>query len=315
MAGGIAICLLLGSLLLHLAVRRRQRSGHWRGSVRLSAVVTALQYREAWQGKAEINDHKSSTEATLQFVDRGKLYEKCQQFPGILQTPAPGQRLPILFRRDSGEWILRKEARTHWCLLLVLGCACIATGLVLLLGGRSVLAELADYRVEAPNLAGSVVCALIGLASGAGACACIRGLMPDLIRTSVEPFVWMLRFYVLHRYEEIDALCIGILRRECGDDDVSYYPFFQYTVDGTPYRWFPRRQMSRKRYRPGNRYPLYRDPGNGRCALKPTALDLICAPFSLIPIGFFVMLTASLVLCAVGALYIAGIGFVYVLAA
>ena len=52
----------------------------------------------------------------------------------------------------------------------------------------------------------------------------------------------------------------------------------------------------------------------GRCALKPSVLDLASSFFSLIPIGFFVMLILSLLACAVGSLYIAGLGFVYALA-
>ena len=124
----------------------------------------------------------------------------------------------------------------------------------------------------------------------------------------------MVRFYVLHRYEEVDALCVGIIRRESGDDDVSYYPLFQYAAEGGQLHWFPTRQMSRKRYQSGNRYTLYRDPSTGRCALKPTAWDLVTAPLSLIPIGFFSLFVLSLVVCAVGTLCIDGVGFVYVLA-
>ena len=118
----------------------------------------------------------------------------------------------------------------------------------------------------------------------------------------------------LHRYEEMDALCIGIIRRESGDDDVCYYPFFQYSVEGAQSRWFPRRQMSRKRYQPGNWYTLYRDPGTGRCALKPSAWDLTSALLSLIPLGFFVLLVLSLAVCAVGSLWIAALGLVQILA-
>ena len=314
MAGGIAGCLLLGILFLHLAARQYQRSARWRGAVRLPAVVTSVRYQETWRRRAEINDHKSSTEATLRFTDRGTTYEKRRQYPGMVNAPAPGQKIPVLFHRNSGDWTLQTDARTHWRLFLALGCLCITAGVLLLLDGREILSDLAGYHVDAPNLAGSIVCACIGLASGACAYACIRGLMPDLFRSAADPFLWMGRFYILHRYEEIAAQCVGTIRRETGDDDVSYYPLFQYSAGGEQLRWFPRRQMSPKRYLAGTWYTLYRDPETGRCALRPTARDLICAPLSLIPIGFFTGLVLSLAVCAVGALYIAGIGFIYVLA-
>lgn len=315
MAGGIAGCFLLGGLFLYLAVRRYRQRADWRRAVRLLAIVKSVQYQAAWLKKTEINDHKSSTEVTLCFSDQGRTYEKHRQYPGIVNTPAQGQTIPILFRRDSGDWILQKEVRTHWRLFLGLGCLCIAAGLLLLLDGQGILADLAAYQVDAPNLAGSVVCVLVGLTCGVSAYACIRGLMPDLIQTITDPFIWMVQFYVLHQYEEVDALCIGTIWRASGDDDVSYYPFFQYSVNGEQFHWFPKRQMSPKRYQAGNWYTLYCVSRTGRCVLKPTAWDLLSAPLSLIPIGFFTLLILSLAICAVGSLCIAGSGFLYILAA
>ena len=314
MAEGITACFIFGVLFWYLAIRSYRKSARWRGAVRLLAVVTSVQYREAWERKTEINDHKSTTEAALCFADQGMTYERRRQFSGIVHAPAPGQRIPILFVQDSGSWILQKEVRPHWRLFLALGCLCTLVGLLLVLDGRKILSDLACYRVEAPNPAGSIVCMLIGLICGVSAYACIRGLMLELIRTAAEPFIWIIRFYVLHRYEEVNALCTGIIRRESGDDDVSYYPFFQYMSEGGQSHWFPKRQMARRRFQPGNSYTLYRDSETGRCALKPSVLDLASSFFSLIPIGFFVMLILSLLACAVGSLYIAGLGFVYALA-
>ena len=131
--------------------------------------------------------------------------------------------------------------------------------------------------MEAPNLAGSTVCALIGLVCGACAYAWVRGLIPSLLRTAAEPVVWLLKARVLHRFEEVDAQCVGIIWRETGDEDVSYYPFFQYTVEGEQLHWFPSHRMSRKRYRPGGRYTLYRDTVTGGCALRPGAMELLSA--------------------------------------
>ena len=314
MAGGIAGCLLLGGLFLLLAVRRYRQSACWRGAVHIPAVVKSVRYHEVWLRKTEISEHESSTEATLCFADQGKTYEKRRQFPGIVNAPAQGQTVSILFKRNSGDWTLRKEARTHWRLFLVLGCLCIAAGLALLLDGPGVLADLASYRADTPNLTGSVVCALIGLLTGVCACTCIRWLMPDLIQTTAAPVVWMVTLYVLHQCEEIDALCVGGIRQELGDD-VHYYPFFQYSVENRQFRWFPRHQMSPKRYRAGSWYTLYHDPGTGKCALKPAVRDLVSALLSLIPIGFFTMLLLSLAVFTVGVLYIAGAGFLSVLAA
>ena len=90
------------------------------------------------------------------------------------------------------------------------------------------------------------------------------------------------------------AVLAPVIRRETGDEDVSYYPFFQYTTAGEQLHWFPSRQMSRKRYRPGGRYTLYRDTVTGGCALRPGAMELLSAPFSLIPIGFFLLFILSL---------------------
>ena len=97
--------------------------------------------------------------------------------------------------------------------------------------------------------------------------------------------------------------------------DVSYYPFFQYTTAGEQLHWFPSRQMSRKRYRPGGRYTLYRDTVTGGCALRPGAMELLSAPLSLIPIGFFLLLILSLAVCAAGTLCIAAIGFAQLMGA
>ena len=314
MAEGIAGCLLLGALFLYLAFRQHRRSARWHGAARLTATVESVQYREAWERKTEINDHKSSTEVTLCFSDRGRVYERRKQYSGILNTPDQGQKIPILFHRESGDWILRKEARAHWRLFLTLGCLCGAGGLALLLDGRRILSDLADYHVEAPNLAGSVVCMLIGLACGACAYACIRGLMPELIRSFAAPFLWMIRFHFQQRYEEVEALCVGIIRQELGDDDVRYCPLFRYSAGGRQLQWFPKRPMPHKRYRPGCRYTLFRDAETGQCTLRATAWDLICAVLSLIPIGFFIMLVLSLAVCAAGALCIAGAGFLSALA-
>lgn len=230
MAVGIAACLLLGGLFLYLSARQYRRSARWRGAVRLLAVVKSVRYQEARQQKTEINDHRSSTEATLCFTDRGRTYEERRQYPGIILAPVPGQKLPILLDRDSREWILRKEARTHWRVFAALGCLCTAAGIALLLDGWGILAALAAYRVEAPNLAGSTACALIGLACGACAYACVRGLMPSLLRTAAEPVVWLFKARVLHRFDEVEAQCVGIIRRETGDEDVSYPTAFPYPV-------------------------------------------------------------------------------------
>ena len=79
MAEGIAGCLLLGALFLYLAFRQHRRSARWHGAARLTATVESVQYREAWERKTEINDHKSSTEVTLCFSDRGRVYERRKQ--------------------------------------------------------------------------------------------------------------------------------------------------------------------------------------------------------------------------------------------
>ena len=71
MAEGITACFIFGVLFWYLAIRSYRKSARWRGAVRLLAVVTSVQYREAWERKTEINDHKSTTEAALCFADQG----------------------------------------------------------------------------------------------------------------------------------------------------------------------------------------------------------------------------------------------------
>lgn len=94
MAVGIAACLLLGGLFLYLSARQYRRSARWRGAVRLLAVVKSVRYQEARQQKTEINDHRSSTEATLCFTDRGRAYEERRQYPGIIPCTGPGAEAP-----------------------------------------------------------------------------------------------------------------------------------------------------------------------------------------------------------------------------
>ena len=156
MAAGIGGCLLLSGLFFYLAARSRRRSARWRGAVRLPAVVTSLEYQEAWRGQREINDHRSSTQVNLCFVDQGRRYQRQRQYPGIVLTPQLGQKVPILFQRDSGDWIPRSEARVRWPLFLALGGGFLAAGLALLLDGPGILAsrKIRIHRARLPAMKG-----------------------------------------------------------------------------------------------------------------------------------------------------------------
>lgn len=84
-----------------------------------------------------------------------------RDYKNVAAIPALGERRKIYYRRSTGEWEFCSMARSWWLLWAVLAAAAGAAGLFLLLGGREVQAQLSDYTVEQPNLAGSVMCLLL----------------------------------------------------------------------------------------------------------------------------------------------------------
>ena len=175
--------------------------------------------------------------------------------------------------------------------------------------GRSILAALSDYTVEYPNLPGTALCLIIGIACAAGGFAFARTLLGDAIRAFTAPLAWGLQ-KLLGRLEEVPARCEGWINKSDGDGGSDTYPLFSFWESGRMSHWIPPTVQNRHNFQPGNQYTLYRDR-KGRYSLQPSLSDVLCMPFALIPLSFFLMMAASLVLTAAAMFGMAGWGLVY----
>ena len=164
-------------LFLCLAARQYRRRARWRGAVPPCwAVVKSVRYQEG--AAAENGDQRP------QIVHRGHalLHRPGQGIRGAPAVPGEsslrrfrGRSSPILFDRgQQGSGFCGRRARTHWCVFAALGCLCTAAG-----AGPCCWMVPDSWRSwpptvwRPPNLAGSTVCALIGLICGACAYACV----------------------------------------------------------------------------------------------------------------------------------------------
>lgn len=301
------LILLLGVLLLYLAAGSFQRRAEWFGAARPKARVVDVEYREGQRTGEVVEDARASTLVTLRFSLDGEEHTVRKEYRGIVGTPTWGQTVPLRCSRASGTWATRREIRSHWLLLLALGACCLLAGMALLVGGQGLLDQVAGFRLESPNLPGSVCCAVVGIAATAGCAGCALGLLPALIRSATQPIRWSLK-QALGRFEPVQAQCDGVIRKVEGDD-TNFYPLFTCYDRGRPVRWYSGSAASRSRYQPGGQYSLYRDRRTGAYVLEPSGFDAACVVLSLFPIGFCLMFTASLALCAVGTLYAAAVGF------
>ena len=163
--------------------------------------------------------------------------------------------------------------------------------------------------MEYPNLPGSALCLIIGIACAAGGFAFARTLLGDAIRAFTAPLAWGLQ-KLLGRLEEVPARCEGWINKSDGDGGSDTYPLFSFWESGRMSRWIPPTVQNRHNFQPGNQYTLYRDR-KGRYSLQPSLSDVLCMPFALIPLSFFLMMAASLVLTAAAMFGMAGWGLVY----
>ena len=302
----ILLGLIFGCLFLFLASGSFRRRQDWRGAVRLKAQVADVRYQEVWGRGKVIEDDKSTTEVTLRFFYGGQEHIKRKDCKGIIGTPSRGQKFPILFKPQDGTWAFRREARSYWGLLFALGALCLLVSLAAVIDGRGLLADLSDFRVQSPNLPGSVFFLLMGVILAACTYACVRGLLPYVLRSILSPVCWAVK-NALGQFDAVDARCEGIICKRGGEDSDTYYPLFSCAEGGT--RWYSRDSVMKKKYRAGDSCTLYRDRRTGSYALKPTALDVVRIFFSLFLLNFLLMFILSLAVCSVGMIYGAVAGY------
>lgn len=302
--------LIFGCLFLFLAAVSFQRRQDWRGAVRLKAKVIDVQYQEVWGRGKVIEDDRSTTDVTLSFSYMGQEFIKRKDYKRIIGTPVRGQRLPIYFKPQDGTWMPQREVRSYWGWFLALGVLCLVVSAAALIDGRGILADLSDFRVNAPNLPGSVFCFLMGVVLAACTYACVRGLLPYALRPVFSPVCWAVK-NALGQFEPVDARCEGIVCKRGGEDSDTYYPLFTCAGDGGTIRWYSRDSVMKKKYQAGERYTLYRDRNSGAYALKPAASDVARIFFSLIVLNFLLMFMLSLAICSAGMLYGAVAGYLF----
>ena len=303
----ISICFLLGGLLLYASARSRWAARKWAGAVKRRARVERVSYRKAWEKGGIIDDGRSFAEAALRFSDGERTVRGTLERKGMIGAPAEGGPVMVLLDRESGNWIPAREARSHWRLLAALAGLCFLAAAALLLDGRGILADLSDCQMESLNGVGGAALVLIGAVLALCTAACIWGLLPAAIRPMAGPAGWVVR-YAMGRLEPVDARCEGLIRRVEGEDTTVYYPLFSYAGPEGTAEWHPPYPIRRSRFQRGGSYTLYRDRNTGKLYLRPDRLDLLAAPFSLIPFGFFVLLTASMGGSAAALLIYGGIG-------
>ena len=163
----------LGLLFAVLAWSGLRRRSSWRDGEKLWGQVMGVSVTPAWNGADSMDGDRSPARVTLRLSLEGREVSLQKDFPKVLAAPALGQRVQVLYRRSTGEWALWKDVRSWWVLWAILAATAVAVFLLLLLGGRTVAAQLSDYTVDHPNPAGS----------GGGPClgpvpACAAGRFP-----------------------------------------------------------------------------------------------------------------------------------------
>ena len=308
----ILIGVLFGCLFLCLSLHSFQRRQEWRGAVRLKAWVIDVRYQEA-RGKGQIiEDDKSATEVTVRFSYGGREFINQKVYRGIIGTPLRGQKLPIWFKPQDGGWAPGREVRSHWGLLFGLGVLCLLLSAAFLVEGQGILTALSDFRVESPNLPGSIFFGMVGVILVTCTYGCVRGLLPHALRPILTPIRWAIK-NVFGLLDPVDMICEGIVCKRGGEDNDTYYPLFSGTQDSGTVLWYSRDSVMEKKYRAGKHYTLYRDRRTGAYMLRPSGFDVIRLFFSIIVLNFLLMFILSLAVCSIGMLYgaFAGFWFVY----
>lgn len=168
-----------------------------------------------------------------------------------------------------GEWTLRKDTRSWWVLWSAAALLALVVGLILLLGGRNVQAQISDYTVEHPNLAGSVICLVLGFGVGTLGVAFMWGLYLPMLRDTVRPWAALVQFLLGH-WEPVDGRFTGWVEESDGDGGFRRYPLFS-LGQGRDYLCSSIRSGQ---FSPGDLVTLYQSPQGGFFASQSGGLSL-----------------------------------------
>lgn len=202
----------------------RRRSSWWDGE-KLWGQVMGVSVTPAWNGADSMDGDRSPARVTLRLSLEEREVSLQKNFPKVLAAPSLGQRVQVLYRRSTGEWALWKDVRSWWVLWAILAATAVAVFLLLLLGGRTVAAQLSDYTVDHPNPAGSGLALLVGFGAGATGAALAWGLFLPVLRDAFRPLAWVARS-LLGQWEPRQAKFVGWVHESDGDGGVRSYPLF-----------------------------------------------------------------------------------------
>lgn len=303
------ICLALAAFFLFLALRGIRRRRKWKGAVRLPAQAVEVETRKTWSDSTTIDDDRSSTCVTWEAPWKGRTLSFRKEYPGIVENPAKGDRISLLYDPVGSRWALWKEVRSLWTMWGWFALLCGIAAFSFFLHGQEILTALSDYTVEVPNLPGALFCGLLGAGCAMGAFAFVQVFLRREIHSFGAPLLWGIKRLLGH-LEEVEAVCEGWIEKGDGEGGVSSYPLFSFLESGKKVEWFSPCTSARKAYVPGSRYVLYRDR-KGRLGPGPRFADWLRLPFSWIPLAFFLFFALSLALAAVWMLWLAGSGVAY----
>lgn len=270
----------LGLLFAFLAWSGLRRRRSWRDGEKLWGQVAGVSVTPAWNGTDSMNGDRSPARVTLRLSREGWGLSLQKDFPKVLAAPALGQRVQVLYRRSTGEWAPWKDIRSWWVLWAILAVTAMAVFFLLLLGGRTVAAQLSDYTVDHPNPAGSGLALLMGFGAGAAGAALAWGLFLPVLRDAFRPLAWAGRS-LLGQWEPRQARFVGWVKESDGDGGFRSYPLFSL---GHGQDFFPA-VTRQKRFAPGDILAVYKSP-KGRFSLEPEPLDYLLVPFTLLPVLF-----------------------------
>lgn len=248
----------LGLLFAVLAWSGLRRRSSWRDGEKLWGQVAGVSVTPAWNGADSMDGDRSPARVTLRLSLEGREVSLQKDFPKVLAAPALGQRVRVLYRRSTGEWALWKDVRSWWVLWAILAATAVAVFLLLLLGGRTVAAQLSDYTVDHPNPAGSGLALLVGFGAGATGAALAWGLFLPVLRDAFRPLAWVARS-LLGQWEPRQAKFVGWVQESDGDGGVRSYPLFSLGQGQDFFRPSPGKSISHR----GTSSPFTRAPRAG----------------------------------------------------
>ncbi len=268
------------------------RKKGWRGAEKHIAQVVGVRVTPVWKDGDSIDEERSRAQVTLRLSVEGQEISLRKEFSRALAAPAQGQRVKILYRRSAGEWTLRKDTRSWWVLWSATALLALVVGFILLLGGRNVQAQISDYTVEHPNLAGSVICLVLGFGVGTLGVAFMWGLYLPMLRDTVRPWAALVQFLLGH-WEPVDGRFTGWVEESDGDGGFRRYPLFS-LGQGRDYLCSSIRSGQ---FSPGDLVTLYQSPQGG-IFLRPSLGDCLSLPFACVPLVFLGIIALCLLVPA-----------------